>query len=654
VKALEPQRSNSQRGKLMKLTLARVALLLLLTLSSFVCVHAQTVRAAPAPAPTPEKARPKGSITGRVVGEDGEPLAGARVQAQSSQARGGVAVGMTITNADGTFKIENLVRAPYVVSAYMPGYFDTSYLEYERGQRVFHRLGESMTLTLARGGVITGRVTDARGDAAAGVRVNMVRVRTLDGRPVREVNRFMNSLERQTDDRGVYRNYGLLPGIYVVSAAGHYSQNSFEAVAHSEEAPTFYPSTTRDAAAEITLHAGEELSDIDIRLRADRGHIISGTVVGITDASHAGQATSIALISSDTTEYHAQVFIYGRAEQGGFAFDSLTDGEYDLVAERYATDGWHKLAASTRRVRVKGADVTGLRITLDPLGSISGRLVFESAPTPEAKPTTNATKSSTTDVKLANADAKSSTDDTKAACVGSAETLYGEAAVVMRRESAGAGRVPPANEPSTLEISPEDNGEFAFRGLAAGAYRLEFRLGEGYFVTSMRRGAQVSTASKAAGGITQAEGASVRLQQGEEASGLVVTAAYGAASLKGRVNLPACEGCALERIRVYLVPQERERAEDLLRYAEAAIVRDGTGAFSLEGLAPGRYSLVALAEAPQKQKEQAALFLDAEGRARLRREADASGVAVTLAPCQRVDDFSLPYKPTVKGGADER
>ncbi|MBC7929175.1 MAG: carboxypeptidase regulatory-like domain-containing protein, partial [Rubrivivax sp.] len=554
-------------------------------------------RAIYAQPPPPEKARAKGSITGRVVGEDGQAVAGVRVYAQSNRARDG-AGGQAITKPDGSFKIENLERAPYVVNAYAPGFFDASYLEYERGVRAFYRVGDHATITLARGGVITGRVLDAKGEPAMGVRVNMVRVRTLAGKPVREVNRFMRSLERMTDDRGVYRSYGLLPGVYVVSAAGRFSQETGASVPHGEETPTFYPSTTRDASAELTLHAGEEMSDVDIRLRGERGHAISGTIAGVTSAAHDAQATVLALISASTTEYHSQVFIYGRASSEGFAFDGLADGEYDIVAERHATEGWRKLAAASRRITIKGADVTGLKITFLPVGSITGRLVFKKPPVPETKPSTIASKPATNDPKTATAgaaspsEAKSSIVDSKSVCAGSAEMLYGDAAVVAHREA--SAHATPANEPSTLETSPDNKGDFVLRGLGAGAYRLEFRLGEGYFVTSVRAGA--ATGMQAAGKTAAAAttGATVRLRQGEDASGVVVTASYGAASLKGRITFPACD-CPEAPTRVYLVPLERERADDPLRYAEAEIVRDKSfnGDFSFDGVAPGRYKLVA-------------------------------------------------------------
>lgn len=188
------------------------------------------------------------------------------------------------------------------------------------------------------------------------MRVNLVRVRTLEGAPVRQINRFMGTLERMTDDRGVYRTYGLLPGVYVVSAGGRFSANVYGVIAHTDEAPTFYPSTTRDATTEVTVHAGEEVGAVDIRLRGERGHAVSGTVAGVTDAAHAEQATIINIISADSTEYAGQFYIYNRAETDSFSLDGLTDGDYDLVAERYATaKDWTRIGASSRRVQIRGA-----------------------------------------------------------------------------------------------------------------------------------------------------------------------------------------------------------------------------------------------------------------------------------------------------------
>ncbi|HVF43896.1 MAG TPA: carboxypeptidase-like regulatory domain-containing protein [Pyrinomonadaceae bacterium] len=589
-------------------------------------VRAQAVSVA---TPTPERVKPRGSITGRVVGEDGQPVNGARVFVHASRNSGGLGGG-AVSGPDGAFKVEGLEVAPYHVTAQVPGAFDAAYLEYERGARAYYRPGDDVSLRVLRGGVITGRVTDARGEPAAGVRVNLVRVRTPEGAPVREVNRYMGSLERMTDDRGVYRSYGLLPGVYVVSAGGRFTA-SFGVMAHADEAPTFYPSATRDAATEVTVRAGEEVGAVDVRLRGERGHAVSGTVAGVTESAHAEQTTILNVISADSTEYAGQFSVYGRGESEGFSIDGLTDGDYDLIAERFeTTKGWRRAASFSRRVQIRGADVTGLRVTFAPLASLSGRIVFETPPASNSKPSTPAPKPAAADEGKASAAAR--------ACKGTAEGLWAAAAVVARRDASAAGQKFPANEPSTHEDSPDDKGEFAFRSVVAGTYRLDFKLGPGYFVTGVRRGARAADAAASV----------VRLARGEQVSDVTVTAAYGAARVEGRVSFPECDACPNARARVYLVPQERERADDVLRYSEAAVEGKGReGEFSIDSIAPGRYALVALPEPARKRgvPEQPA-FLDADSRARLRREAEARGTRLTLGPCEHAEGVAVSYAPT--------
>jgi hypothetical protein len=148
----------------------------------------------------------------------------------------------------------------------------------------------------------------------------------------------------------------------------------------------------------------------------------------------------------------------------------------------------------------------------------------------------------------------------------------------------------------------------------------------------------------------------IRLRASEFLPGVLVTAVYGAATLRGRVGVAGAEGGppkSLETLRVYLVPQERERAEDPARYAEAALNEDG--AFEFEGLAPGRYwmlaraaphaSAAAVAPGDEGPAQPPPPFLDEGERARLRREAEAAAPSVTLSPCQKVEDYALVYAP---------
>ncbi len=611
------------------------------TLLLLLCLLAPAVWAQgpPQAAATPkEPARPKGWLAGRVTTEDGQPVANARVSAEARRSEGDTS-GTGVTGPDGRFRIEKLERGAYSVYGLAPAHFDASYLEYERGVRVFHQLGDTINITLMKGGVITGRVTDAKGEPVMGTRVNLVRVRTLGGRPVREVNRFMRSLERLTDDRGVFRSYGLLPGVYVVSAGGPLS-TGYSSTSHAVEAPTFYPSATRDNATEITVRAGEETANVDIRLRHDEGHAVSGTVEGVGDAAHAEFSTNLRLITASNTEHQGLTIFYGRATTGeGFAFEGLTDGDYDLVAERRTMKGGTIIAGAERRVSVRGEDVKGLRIKLAPLGSLSGRVVLENPP-------------------AGGASAAATTKDASA-CREKPDALLDGAVIIARRAGAKGSRADAApaaatiaREPSTLEAVPNEKGEFVFRGLRGGAYRLDVRLGESFYVRSVK---QTGTAAA-----TRAPQQSppplvvdaVQVRAGENVSGILVTAVYGAATLRGRVNA-LNEGAASpspprpEHSRVHLVPQERERAEDPARYAEATTADDGT--FEFGPVAPGRYWLVArpsppVAPADEVAPSSPAPLTDAE-RGRLRREAEAAANSVTLAPCQSVNDYVLRLAP---------
>ncbi|MCA1626492.1 MAG: carboxypeptidase-like regulatory domain-containing protein [Acidobacteria bacterium] len=287
-----------------------------------------------------EEVRPKGMITGRVIDADGQPVEGATVIAIAQRAQ---RPNPNSSGADGRFTLSNLEPGSYTLDAHAPGYVLESALgTNSAAARKFYRDGDTATLRLTKGGVITGKVTNASGEPIVGVRVRAVRVRYLDGRPVGDDRRpFNRPTERSTDDRGVYRIYGLAPGIYVV-AAGSRGWNSFQPTAYDADAQTFYPSTTRDAASEITVQSGQEMSDIDIRYRGEQGHAISGTL------------------------------------------------DFPTAAQSNSSGGDDSFAASLRRVAVRGGDVTGLKLTFAPLASIAGRVVIEalkeSEPKPECKP----------------------------------------------------------------------------------------------------------------------------------------------------------------------------------------------------------------------------------------------------------------------------
>jgi hypothetical protein len=127
------------------------------------------------------------------------------------------------------------------------------------------------------------------------------------------------------------------------------------------------------------------------------------------------------------------------------------------------------------------------------------------------------------------------------------------------------------------------------------------------------------------------------VKSGERISGLKITLAEGAASLSGQVALGEGEAVP-EKLFVYLVPAEKESADEVLRFYGVPV--NAGGKITLTNLAPGRYWLLAR---PSLEGGLTKLRLpDAtELRATLRREAEAVKTEVEFKPCQNVADYRL-------------
>src|SRR6185436_12384179 len=118
----------------------------------------------------------------------------------------------------GAFAFSGLAAGAYGLTASRNGYWEGAY-----GR--FRPNGPPMGLQLADGerradvrirvwkwGVIAGTVTDDAGEPIVGVRVRAMRSAFLAGR-----RRLVTETSATTDDRGMYRIGGLLPGEYIIA-----------------------------------------------------------------------------------------------------------------------------------------------------------------------------------------------------------------------------------------------------------------------------------------------------------------------------------------------------------------------------------------------------------------------------------------------------
>src|SRR6185369_7819071 len=136
--------------------------------------------------------------------------------------------------------------------------------------------------------------------------------------------------ERPTDDRGIYRIFGLAPGTYVVQAGGGGGGPRPGVSITDMDAPTFAPSSTRDTAAEVQVRSGEEAT-VDIRYRGEPGHSVSGTV---KTQGPGGASVSISRVGDGLVAINGSFQPPGSK---GFAIYGLADGEYEITAQESMT-----------------------------------------------------------------------------------------------------------------------------------------------------------------------------------------------------------------------------------------------------------------------------------------------------------------------------
>lgn len=557
-----------------------------LVLALSVGVRAQV----PSPAQKSAEQPITGAIDGKVVNESGQPLAGATVFVRTVNS--GIAR-TTITDVDGNFRLNGLETGLYVVGANSPAY--TS-VPGDPDAPKYYRLGDSARLEMIRGGAITGTVTNAMGEPLIAVRVRAHMIRDAKGKVSRTPN--FGGFEQPTDDRGIYRIYGLAPGTYLVSAGGSSFIPQFGT--YDTDIPTFAPSSTRDTAVEVSVRGGEDVA-VDIRYRGEPGHSISGSVklLGTSNAS-----LTLTRAGSNITVATALQLPAMR----GFAFNGLSDGDYDLMAQESiinSTSTTFTLAVSQpQRITIKGADVTGIEVVTKPLGSISGKIQLEPTKAPE--------------------------------CQGKRPPIMAETLIRFRRPDKETEK----DEAAALRVfggsaSPDTAGAFVLRNLQVGSYQFEPRFYARYWylqsITTNSAGPKPQRLDAAANWTT--------LKSGEQLSNLTITLAEGAASIRGAV--PVTEGTPLPANVVYLIPNDRDKVEDVLRYFVTDIVADGT--FTFNNLPPGRYLALTQTNVDSQIATTAKLRQPeaATARAKLRRTAETKKSEIELKPCQNLSEYQL-------------
>ena len=177
--------------------------------------------------------------------------------------------------------------------------------------------------------------------------------------------------------------------------------------------------------------------------------------------------------------------------------------------------------------------------------------------------------------------------------------------------------------------SPDAKGNFVIRNLSPARYLTNLQFYARYWYLDSISIAATPKLDAAANWAT--------LKPGERAD-LTITLAQGAASIRGKLSAESAAG-----LGVYLLPAEREKTGDVLRYFVTSVAADGTFAFN--NLPPGRYlSLLQTIDADTSTIAKLRLPEAVEARTKLRRAAETQKANLELKPCQNLTDLELGAK----------
>lgn len=355
--------------------------------------------------PVPRDARPvpvaaTGRITGVVVTDEAQPrpLRRARVTLTG----GGLEMPLTaITADDGAFVFDALPPGRFTIVATKDAYVSMAYGARRTGRPgtgVQLAAGQSAAITvrLPRGAVITGTILDVDGRPAGGVSVYAVYPRVGSAFTERVWSTAPGTAAATSDDRGVYRIYGLPAGEYLVSAipptrypfAGGPPSQDVRMMLRGNAlsrpmilGPVLHPGVADvGRATRVAVRAGEERGGIDVQLEYVPLATVSGTV-----AAPAGWGPArVTLWRTDETAQLPSGPAVSADEQGRFTFRGVGPGNYRVAARTTQLPGSGRGAQLTGSVyygtadlAVSGDDLDGVALSLQPGLTLSGRIVFE-------------------------------------------------------------------------------------------------------------------------------------------------------------------------------------------------------------------------------------------------------------------------------------
>src|SRR6267142_3893186 len=334
------------------------------------------------------KPNPTGSISGRVT-LSGSAVEGVPVVAVSGQTvNRRDAAARSVTDSEGRYRLSELLPGQYQIWAGTPGLIaepgplprsGSSY--FGSIQNIILSANEDLSdidMKLVRGAVITGRVTDAENKPVSEERVSLQLVdengaSSRFGFPISSYDQMY-----QTDDRGVYRIYGLAGGRYKVSVGYHASDGGIRG---GRKQRTFYPDVNdQSKGAIVELKEGGEANNVDIKVgSATQTYAASGRVIDAETGLPIARAGVRFMIVRQGQGPPAPGFGLQADDRGEFSFDGFASGHYSALATSEFYGG--NFYGDPVNFEVVDHNVSGLELKANPGFSVSGVVVADGVTT---------------------------------------------------------------------------------------------------------------------------------------------------------------------------------------------------------------------------------------------------------------------------------
>jgi Carboxypeptidase regulatory-like domain len=351
---------------------------------------------------------PGGRISGRVISDTGRPVKRARAFITAAELPGGRG---SLTDENGIFDFTELPAGRYTLTVSKSGFVSLSY-----GQRRPLQAGTPLQLAdgqqlkgiefrLPRGGVVAGHVFDEDGEPMPGAIVRVMRYQYLQGD-----KRLTPAGTAQTDDKGQYRVWGLMPGDYYINAVTRIADFGrgggpggrggpagaiagfiggalggniaavFGGAGDDQDrlayAPTYFPGVgSVNEARPIAVGLSQEVLDVDFNLQLVRTSRVSGHVANPDGTpTTSGNVNLTAEGASGGGRGQIGINYSGRIEwDGNFSIGNVPPGRYVLRARG---DDTELPQYAMQPLSVTGGEIADLPVTLMPGASLSGSVTF--------------------------------------------------------------------------------------------------------------------------------------------------------------------------------------------------------------------------------------------------------------------------------------